>query len=96
MPGDYEKLLENVYFTKDKAFEYEKEYRLLAYEKAGEKSDHMAIDFSYLVRVTFGMHCGKSTRDLVQCAAEYAYGTGKVEFYEVNAELEEKEYGHSK
>lgn len=61
----------------------------MVYADEDDKNDHKVIDFPYLVRVTFGMRCGDSTKDLVRCATERGYGAGKVEFYKVGDRFEE-------
>ena len=64
----FEDLLMTCFFTKDEAFKYENEIRLLEYvseDKIGQT--HNPLPFDYLTKVIFGERCTADMKYLVSC-----------------------------
>lgn len=86
----YGELLNTIFFTKDVAFEYEDEKRLLVY--ADDKSeDYCSCKFDYMKKIIFGKRCSKDMKYLVSCINKQVYHNS-IELYQINDHFQEEIY----
>lgn len=88
--NNFEDLLKTCYYTKDKAFEYEKEIRLLLYSD-DITSNYIPFEFKYFTKVIFGKRCEEDMKYLISCINKQCY-KGKLELLEINDHFQEVAY----
>lgn len=87
--GNYEELMQTVYFAKDKAFEKEEEIRSLIYDSTG--NPYVAKSFDFLKSIIFGYRCSKDTKYVIECLNKQVYGN-KLKLLEVSNVFTEVDY----
>lgn len=85
----YNQLLKDVFMTKDDAFQYENEFRLLMYDSTNES--HIAFPFNYLRKIIFGYRCIDVTKHCIFCLNKKIYDS-KLELRVINNKFEEVLY----
>lgn len=87
---EFEQLLRTCFFTKDKAFNYEDEVRLLTYTENSSNS-YFPLEFKYLKKIIFGARCENDMKYLINCINKQVYSE-KIELYEINKHFLEVKY----
>ena len=87
--GNYEELMQTVYFAKDEAFANEKEVRALLYENSSRP--YVSKPFDFLKTIVFGYRCSKDTKYVINCLNKQVYGN-KLKLLEVSNVFTEVDY----
>lgn len=85
----YNRLLNDIFFTKDEAFKYENEFRLLIYNST--ENNHISLEFDFLKRIIFGYRCTNATKKLISCLNQQAYNSNLGLRY-INDKFKEVDY----
>ncbi len=84
--GDNEQNLHTLFLTKDEAFSYEKEYRILKYSISEKDIDF--ISAPRVSKIIFGLRCSNELEKVISKINEKVY-SNKIELYKIDKDFKE-------
>ena len=89
IPEDVNKDIYSLFLTKDNAFEYENEYRILKY--SNNDDNVIFIDAPNINKIVFGLRCKDSIKKSIININKYIYND-EIKLYEIDNDFKEVNY----
>ena len=89
VPEDISKDIFSLFLTKDRAFEYENEYRILKY--SNNDDNIIFINAPIINKIIFGLRCKDSIKNVIININKYIYNDN-IKLYKINDDFKEVDY----